>query len=395
MRTLIATSVLTALLPLAAHAAPAPESRSWQAKMRDLERTLQEMLIDVSSDERFNSPKNFKRIERNAEKLASLALELKSRKGASPDADPSIPLIARQFAEDAGHASRALAWGHRAYARDQLRSMTGYCIACHTRSGGGPSFQSLVTAPAAEGLRGADRGDYFAAVRQFDRALEEYDRVISDSKIADEKSEQWERAVRAGLAIAIRVKKDPDRAASIVDRVLAAPQTALFFKENATSWKNQLTAWKKEPGTHPQTEEGYYVRAMRLISEAKAAQEYPMDRSADVLYLRASAAVHDLMTFAPNGAHATDALYLAGICYEVLDGLNLWDAHEFYYLACILKSPHTERARQCFRRYQESVHFGYTGSGGTHLPSDVRERLQELEGLAKPTNDAGTPLRLQ
>ena len=45
------------------------ESRSWAQKMRNLEVSLQELLVDVSSDERFNSPKNFKRIESNAQKL--------------------------------------------------------------------------------------------------------------------------------------------------------------------------------------------------------------------------------------------------------------------------------------------------------------------------------------
>ena len=159
------------------HAAEATKgARSWNDKMRDLESTLQDLLVDLNSDERFNSPKNFKRIEKNAEKFAKLAKELKSRKGASPDADPSIPIIASQFAEDANHAYKALAFGHRSYARDTLKSMTGYCIACHTRTGGGPSFQSLTMSPAAEALKGLDRADYYASVRQFDRALEEYER---------------------------------------------------------------------------------------------------------------------------------------------------------------------------------------------------------------------------
>jgi len=378
------------------HAAEATKgARSWNDKMRDLESTLQDLLVDLNSDERFNSPKNFKRIEKNAEKFAKLAKELKSRKGASPDADPSIPIIASQFAEDANHAYKALAFGHRSYARDTLKSMTGYCIACHTRTGGGPSFQSLTMSPAAEALKGLDRADYYASVRQFDRALEEYERIISEPSNPSEKSYEWERAVRSGLAVAVRVKKDPERALAIVERVLAAPKAALFVKEQAVQWKESLKAWKAEPSALPQTEEGYYARAMRLIAEAKTKQEYPMDRSADMLYLRASAAVHDLMSFAPNGIHATDALYLAGICYEVLNDLNLWDAHEFYYLACVLKSPHTERSRQCFKRYQESVFAGYTGSGGTHLPSEISERLRQLETLSDPKAEKTAPLRLQ
>ncbi len=47
-------------------ATSAASKAGWSKKMRDLEVTLQELLIDVSSDQRFNSPKNQKRIDRNA-----------------------------------------------------------------------------------------------------------------------------------------------------------------------------------------------------------------------------------------------------------------------------------------------------------------------------------------
>lgn len=378
--------VLLGFSPKPVRAAPTSNPKSWQQKMRTLEQTYQDLLIDLSSNERFNNPKNFQRIEKNSEKLAKAAQELNTKGGQSPDADPSIPMIANHFAGEANRAYKTLKSGHREYARSVLKSMTGYCIACHTRSGG-VSFQNVTAAPSVQALNSYEKAEFFAATRQFDSALNEYEKTVADPKMAESRPFNWEKAVRSGLAVAVRVKKDPERALGIVEHVLAAQKAPYFLKEQAVQWKNNLISWKSEGKSNAQSEEGYYVMAIRLIGEAKALQKYPTDRSADILYLRASSAVHDLMSFAPNGRHATEALYLAGLCYEVLQDLHLWDMHEYYYLACIMKSPHSDKSRECFNHYERSVYFGYTGSGGTHLPSEVRNRLIELDQLSRPIQD--------
>jgi hypothetical protein len=388
-----ATFIALALASGSAQAqAPAHDkkSKSWNEKMRSLGKTLQALLIDLNSEARFNDPKNFKRIEKNAQEFARLAHDLKpqSKDAPSPDADLSVQIIANQFSSEAEHAVSVLKWGHRGYARNVLKSMTGYCIACHTRSQA-VGIPQLTDKNFVDSLKPLERADFLASTRQFEKALEEYEKILADPQTAANRPFDWERAVRSGLAVAVRVLKSPDRALSIVDRVLATPKAASFLKEQASQWKQSLNSWKAEPVSRPQTEEGYYSLAMKLIADAKSLQKYPADRSADVLYLRASAAVHDLLNFAPNGSRATDALYLAGLAYEVLNDLNLWDAHEFYYIACIQKSPHTEKARQCFRHYEQSIYGGFTGSSGTDIPKDVRDRLRLLDQLSNP--QAPTP----
>jgi hypothetical protein len=360
---------------------------AWPSKMRGIEKVFQELLIDLNSDERFNSPKNFKKIEQNAARLAKLAHSLKSKEVQSPDLDPSIQLIASLFAEEADHAYLTLTSGYRPYARKTLRAMTTYCVACHTRSNSGPSFQfisSNQTTPLIESLKNVEKADYFASVRQFDRALAEYDQIIQDVKYSAENPFEWEKAVRSALAISVRVKKDPNHALAIINHALATPKIPYFLKDQAAQWKQSLEAWKSEKSVKLTSENEYYAEASRLVVAAKAKQKFPADRSADIIYLRASSAVHDLLGFAPNGKLAADGLYLAGLCYEVLDNMNLNEMNEFYYLSCILKAPHSERSRECFRSYESSVYFGYTGSSGTHLPEKVRERLDRLDLMSNP-----------
>ena len=368
-------------------ASDAPKNtESWSEKMRSLEKTLQSLLIDLSSDELFNSPKNFKRIEKDAKNFSMLAHGLKMSKasngGASPDADPSIQIIANQFSSEASRAYKLLASGHRAYARNALKSMTGYCMACHTRNASGPNFQNLSMSPQLQSLPDLEKANFLAATRQFDRALETYEGILSKS--SEHQPYDWEKSARSALAIAVRVKKDPDRAMSIVDKLLADQKAPLFIKEQASQWKESLKSWKAEKTNAPQTEEAYFSLAVKLMADAKTLQKYPADRSADILYLRASSAVHDLLSFAPNSPRAADALYLAGLSYEALNDLTLSDSHELYFLECISRAPHTEKARQCFKHYEKSVYFGYSGSGGTILPEEIMDRLRNLDNLSKP-----------
>jgi hypothetical protein len=357
---------------------------AWASQMRVLEKTMGEILTDVSNDTRFASASGKKRIDRNAQKLAKIAKELKKKAATAPDQDPSILIFADRFAEDASHAALTFHQGQRSYARTVLRSLTNYCVACHTRTNSGPTFAGYSTDSLASSLKGVEKANYFAAIRQFESAQSEYEKIVANASIAKDRPIEWESAVRAGLAIAVRVRKNPDEALKIVDLVLGTPKSSYFLKEQAAAWKKSILKWKAEIPITPKNEEAYHSEAVRLMAEAKSAQAYPADRSADVLYLRAGAAAHDLLSYAPDGIYAADGFYLAGLSYEVLQNSGLWDVHEFYYLACIYRAPHTEKARVCFRNYEESVYAGYTGSGGTFLPARVQERIDSLAELSKP-----------
>jgi hypothetical protein len=83
---------------------------------------------------------------------------------------------------------------------------------------------------------------------------------------------------------------------------------------------------------------------------------------------------------------------MAGICYEVLSSFHIGEIQDIYYEACVRTNPHTSLATACYHRYQESIYFGFTGSGGTFLPQGEKDKLRLLEEMAKP---ASQPLKVQ
>ncbi len=345
--------------------------------MKALNATLSEILIDVSSDRRFQAPENAKRIEANAKKLTTLAHEIRKM----PDNDPSVPMIGSLFADESKRAYEALKTGHRDYARSLLRTVSGYCIGCHTQSPSKTDTKAAAMSPELKKLSPIERGEFLAATRQNDAALAEFEKIVASS---DVRGMDLEKATRYAMAIAIRVKQDPEKTLAVIENVLGAKNAPLFLKEDAAAWKKSAEEWKKEKQpTSKKSEEALYEEAVRLMSLARSTQKFPMDRSADIIYLRMTSVVHDLLRSYPESKHSADALFLLGLSYEVLHDLNLWTLHEMYYESCIKKAPHTSTAQGCYRQYEKTIYSGYSGSGGVSLPKDVLKKLGTLETLAK------------
>ena len=359
----------------------------WNQKMENFRSVLSALLPDLFSEKRFNAPENFKRIEENVKRLAGLAHEMptgafaQAKTELAADQDPSLTLISGLFKNEALLALTHLRSGHRAYARNVLKTIPNFCIACHTRSTG--LDLSSVQEHVPKSLTPFERAQFFDATRQFDRALDEFEKILSNAPTVDRPLE-WERAARDGIATAVRVKRDPQRALALVDRVLSSPVAPVFLKENALHWKTSLEEWKNEQPEKSSTADSLFSEGKKLVAQARNLQEYPSDRSADVLYLRASAVLHDFLSRFPDEARVGEVLLLTGMCYESLEDLQVWSMHDLYYEACVRKVPHTPVAHACYARYEQSIFFGFTGSGGTFLPPEVQTHLNQLKELAGP-----------
>jgi hypothetical protein len=362
--------------------------------MQELYRTLAELLTDVSSEKRFNAPENRSRIEKNSKTLSRLAHDISQQGQTSPDRDPSIQILGGLFADESDRAYRFLHSKNRAqrnYARELLQNIPGYCIACHTRTESGPSFSDLPLNPTINQLQPIEKGRFYAATRQFDRALDEFGKVISGPSSASQQFALWQEAVRNSLGIAVRMKQDPATAAQVVNKVLSAPGAPFFVRQDALIWKKSIENWKSESSHNLSTEEDVHAEAARLLALAQQTQKYPADRGADVLYLRASASAHRLLQFGKDAKYTREAYLMAGLCYDVLKTIQLGELHEIYFESCIRSAPHTPLAETCYHRYEQAVYDGFTGSSGTDIPADIEHQLDVLESLALPAPEPTKP----
>jgi hypothetical protein len=322
-------------------AKPQPD---WNKRMYELRSILSELLPDLISDEQFNSPKNFERIEKNAKKLADLTHGMPGDK-LPVDADPSITFIAGLFKDEILLAYNHLINGHRQYARAVLKSVPRYCIACHTRFSSSLDLSSLQQKIPKILETSLEKAEFFDATWQFDKALDEFQKILDDPLMASDHQLEWQGAAYYAIATTVRVKRDPDRALAVVNRVINSTAAPLFLKQDARHWQESLQQWKNESPHNLATADALLKEAERLIALATDVQEYPSDRSTDILYLRASACLHDFLSRYPTSPNLGKALLLLGTCYEILQSPELWSLHELYYESCIRESPHTDIAQ--------------------------------------------------
>jgi hypothetical protein len=239
-------------------------------------------------------------------------------------------------------------------------------------------------------------GEFYAATRQFDRALEHFTKLISGGTAAAIAPWDWQRSVEQAMAIAIRVKRDPSSAEGIIQSAMASNLGPKSFHQDLQQWKTSVADWKQEKSktdSSSWTESKLYSTGKSLIEKAQKVQKYPLDRSADVLFLRGSSYLHDLLERFPKSAHLAQAMMYLGQAYEVLDPRPTDYLHKAFYEACIRKAQHTPVAMNCYRRYEQSTFFGFSGSSGTHLPQDIRDKLIELWGKAMPLEPKGVPMK--
>ena len=349
----------------------------WKIKMQGLYHSLSDLLTDVSSDQRYYDPKNATRIGEEIKSISKFSHELKSTGKNPKSIDPTLQMFSGFLESETNEAALTFKAGYLPYARDILRSIPGNCLACHTRNTLGPDFTSLPLEPSGP-LEPIEKANFYAATRQFDRAIESFQGILKGKSPVSLDGNGIESSVRDGLLIAVRYKRDPVLAISLVQSTIENPTVPHFLKEDAESWKKSLNDWKNEGNRKATSEEGLHAEALRLIAKAHSKQSYPMDHSQDIEYLRASTVLYDLVQLAPNGRFVPEAFLLLGMCHELLNTRRMESLHNIYYEACIEKAPHTETARTCYKRYEQNMYIGFTGSSGIHLPDDIQTKLSDL-----------------
>ncbi|HRK08720.1 MAG TPA: hypothetical protein PLZ57_13195 [Pseudobdellovibrionaceae bacterium] len=356
-------------------------SGEWSERMQELSQSLTQLLPLVADHRAFNDPAKADLVQNSMSQLKAMAHQVK--KGSKPSSDPAFTPIAEMLDEDLARAIVAFQSGNRDYARLTLRESMSYCIQCHTQAAGGPDFSGRsALAINTDNFSPLARGDYFAATRQFDDALKSYIAGVKDRQFAKDDLFAWEKAARSALALSVRYKESPTHAREVVKAIQGNSQTPPSLKDSARAWMQSIDKWEREKEPDSRLE-----RADRLLKEAEKRASSATERGQDLLYLRASADLHQWLSThpEPNAARAK-ALLMAGKAAEASRDMNFWTLHERYYEMCIHTLPNSVMARECYKYLEESVKLGYTGSSGVHMPREEADRLKSLRAKAMGEN---------
>ena len=363
---------------------------AWKARMRSMLGDVLVLFPYAFDTGKFNDPKNAEVIQSSLQALTQKSDGLKNHV-ASLKIDPSFPFIAEAFASDLAFAESTFAQGdsQRSHAQDYLRAALAKCMMCHTQSANGPElkldkFQSQLSA-----LSPIDRFTALATTRQFDEALSEFDKILDSSKVTKPAASTFDQATREALAIVIRVKADPDRALTLIEKISESGASSAMIQGELKSWKQSVKLWKAEKPVALNSDQALFDEAKRLIDESKEKlSSLDNYQNSGVELLRASADLHNLLSKYPHSSLRAQSYFQLATVYDLLPGFAIWDLADGYLEACIEQNPHSAIAVKCYDRYENNTTLGYTGSAGTHVPKAVTEHLKKMNELAKPSKAA-------
>ncbi len=378
---LVASYLLASLSYAQKESSDQKKMSSLSGPMRGLSQSLSQLMPLLVSDRRFNDLQNRAVIDSSIAALKTFGHQISSQKQ-MVNTDPSLKFLSRKLVEDMIVAESLLKTGYRHTARQLLSRVTNYCVACHSLSDQGSHDFNLVFEPNLTGFSKLEKAQYYASVRQFENALNQFDHALVDKKNRLSDSD-WAEGAKKSLAIAIRVERRPHLALELVSRLMHAGTVPESMDKVVKQWRKAIKAWIKSEEAAgykaPKSAAQKFNLALSVIDKAGLKSKAKEFNDQNLIhYLRASTLLHDVLKDVKDRRVYGQTLFYAGLVAESLREINLWTLHESYYEACIRYQPGTKWSGMCFDRLQASINK----EAGKLLKDSQKQRMQELKKLA-------------
>jgi hypothetical protein len=190
------------------------------------------ILLPLSLDEQaFAAPERQEQIAREIGRLTGAVHALEQH---GERRDMTFLALSRNLAADVEELSHRYRWGRLEEARFFVLEATRNCVACHARLPGVRDFP--LGDRLLAGIDMSDRsvhelGQLFVATRQFDRALDAWEALFRDTRHTPAELEVGGYLLDY-LTVAIRVKREPERAAATLRTLSKRKVTATWRRSH-------------------------------------------------------------------------------------------------------------------------------------------------------------------
>jgi tetratricopeptide (TPR) repeat protein len=346
--------------------------------MADVFQAMRVLLPLSLSAEGFDDPDDDQRVKAALDRLDRASVEL-SQHGASEDV--AFAHLSRSLAIDARDVRLRYDGGHRNEARYLVQTLAETCVACHSRLPGtdAPRSDAFVSDIDVLELPVARRAKLAYATRQFETALDLYESVLASDELPANDIDLGGH-LDDYLELAIRVQRDPDRAAAALTDFARREDLSEALRQEVAAW---LAALAKVSGTDAAASP---IEAARTLVDVRD-DELENDRRLLVEYLEASGLLHRALEGPLSADERAQAYYLLGVI-EARIGQSFWLSEaEAYLETAIRMAPGKPVALDAYDQLHDYLVTGYSGSGGEQVPPDIQTKLDQLRWVAEPQRD--------
>jgi hypothetical protein len=346
-----------------------------KTKMQNILSHIQELRPYVSDDDKFKDPKYQGLI---SDYLSDLSKMIKAAKHNQEMKTPAFS-VSRQVLEDHfQEIERVFRIGNKSFARWQLNSSLPICMSCHTQLPSNSVSWKFFDAKAYKD--DFEHAEYLFAARDFDGALNFYDKIIDGFPENKVKIQNLETATERKVAIFARVKRDFAAGAKSIEHSQANKNLPEFVAKNLTAWKEIFLGMKDKKLPDPKTASGNEIRNF-VDSELKKVEWTKLLDITDarlVSNLTVSGILYEYLNYHPNNTLTPEVLlWLAQIDRDINNNF-FFSLADLYLKKCMNEYTKHPAAKNCYNEYESNVFFSYTGSSGTSFPMDVEQELKSL-----------------
>jgi hypothetical protein len=310
--------------------------------------------------------------------LAKAAQELAQHGDAG---DVAFRFLSQSLASDARAIERQFQrkrYDHASYFTERAVES---CIACHARLPAkqeGDFAESLLARVDVKSLSPLARASLETAGRRFDAALQTYESIFASSA-APLPVLDLSEAVSSYLVVALRVRRDPERAQRGLAILGRRSDLSAQLEQNLRTWSKALDDLRGALQQEPSLE-----RARAILAQGRALTEFSLDAADRVHATVASSLLYrHLEEKRPRGAQLAEALYLLARTESFAQRSFEVSESSHYLEEAIRAAPHTALAERAFARLELEALLEHSDPSGVDMPADVAKRLAELRRLSR------------
>jgi hypothetical protein len=270
--------------------------------------------------------------------------------------------------------------GENEYVDDRVKNLISACIACHSQL---PSkaFKSVKARSAYKDLNFFDQFNMAKLLRDYDKASQllvaEINKDIQQVKGFQKIEEKLDSLVEIHLGH----MDNSEGLLKELRKLSINSNYALLISNYTDNIVKQLAEWKKIDLNN--TDEFDLIKKYLKPIETELSELQYKNNSfiVSTSIMKSVLAQYILTSF--DTKKLPEALYWRGLIENEYSSLDLYSLGELYHTECILKFPKSSFAKKCYKRLEDSIKFGFTGSSGTHIPKATLNELKKLKDLLK------------
>ncbi len=337
--------ILTGLIILSTSCEQTPStkvSQSWHGSMRGLATSLTAVMPQlVASSDRIRSSDHNK-LKSAIDDLQTYSTNLNSTQLVIPSKDPSLKFVAQDFQKELEKVKEHSKAASLEEMQKDLRGLTRYCVACHTKTAAGSSQFTQSMEQSVLSLNDLQKGNFYMAMRQYEKALVHLENGLTNRDWAMQNPEAWNRGAMQLLAVTVRVHNNPNLTFEMISRLFDSKAYPKDLERAARVWRQDAKEWSKNGPA-----KGDLQGLPELLKTAKE-KESKLKHSGLILNLRAQARLNLYLKSGGLSAKREQAvLYYSGILGQRLENLNFASFPNSYFKACVEIAPNTKLGQLC------------------------------------------------